>query len=54
MVTGSQVSPAQQSAPPGPGHVPVASTQVRVTTLPTHCAEWLCDVMFWNGSQNAG
>src|SRR5581483_556969 len=44
---------AVQLPPPGM-HAPPSVGGGVVTTCCVHCAEWLCVVMSWNGSQNAG
>jgi hypothetical protein len=43
----SWAAPPSFAAPPSPVPVPP-------WTVVTHCAEWLCAVTAWNGSQNAG
>src|SRR3954463_2004485 len=70
MQVGSQTTPqhtmsAQQPGPDPPQAAPVsphgpASTPPSAPPPPppwicsTHCAEWLCELTSWNGSQNAG
>ncbi len=45
-VSAPELDPELEPVPASPGGP--------LCTVATHCAEWLCAVTSWNGSQNAG